>query len=207
MKYIHTIVFIFLASAPLLAQDYRIDLNLRASTLATFDLQDKEFQSLGYDRYWVTPDIGASMEALFFIKDFVGVGAFYTQSIIEGEYEHEIYSAYDYYYGELSKYKVSMYGLAAQITTSRKKTFRIYAVGRVGNYQMVEKFDGFTIGSKGMAYSAGFGVMLKISRRISFNIFEANYTWLPKEFSLENDIALSGGQVQSGLSVKLFRKK
>jgi hypothetical protein len=206
MKYIHTIVFIFLASAPLLAQDYRIDLNLRASTLATFDIGDEAFQSLNYDRYWVTPDIGASVEALFFLKDFVGVGAFYTQSIMEGEYEHEMYSGYNYY-DEISKYKVSMYGLAAQVTTSRKKTFRIYAVGRIGNYQMAEKFDGFTIGSKGMAYSGGFGIMLKLSRRVSYNIFEANYTWLPKEFSLENDVALSGGQVQSGFSVKLYRKK
>jgi hypothetical protein len=206
MKYIHSILFTLLASAPLLAQDYRIDLNLRASTLATFDMGDEEFQSLGYDRYWVTPDIAGSVEALVFIKDFVGVGAFYTQSIMEGEYTHELYESFNYY-NDNSKYKVSMYGLTAQITTSRKKTFRIYAVGRVGNYEMVEKFDGFTIGSKGMAYSAGFGIMLKLSRRISFNIFEANYTWLPKEFSLENDIALSGGQVQSGLSVKLFRKK
>jgi hypothetical protein len=206
MKYIHTIIFSLLASAPLLAQDYRIDLNLRASTLATFDVRDEEFESLGYDRYWVTPDIAGSVEALFFIKDFVGVGAFYTQSIMEGEYEHDMLSGYNYY-EDLSKYKVAMYGLAAQVTTSRKKTFRIYAVGRIGNYQMVEKFDGFTIGNKGMAYSAGFGIMLKLSRRISFNIFEANYTWLPKEFSLENDIELSGGQVQSGLSVKLYRKK
>ena len=49
--------------------------------------------------------------------------------------------------------------------------------------------------------------MIKLSRRLYFNLFEANYAFLPKEFSMENDAKLGGVYIQSGLSLKLLQKK
>jgi hypothetical protein len=207
MQYFFCFIMVVFVSVPSIAQEYRLDLNLRGNANATLDEQytNKETGHY-YERSLSVPDIGGSAELLYYPKGFVGVGVYYSRTVMPGEYAY--YTPLSYFSPEdFSEYKYAMYGVSAQLTTSRKKRFRVYAVGRVGRVQMVEDFGDFTMGSKGFAYGAGFGVMLKLSRRISFNIFEANYIWLPKEFTLENNEPISVLQAQSGFTVKLWRVK
>jgi hypothetical protein len=209
MQHFFCFFMVAFISVTSIAQDYHLDLNLRGNANVTLDEEytNKETGHY-YERYLSVPDIGGSAELLYYPKGFVGVGIYYSRTVMAGEYEYYTPSStYGNYHQDFSEYKYAMYGVSAQVTTSRKKRFRVYAVGRAGRVQMVEDFDDFTMGSKGFAYGAGFGVMLKLSRRISFNIFEANYIWLPKEFTLENNEPINGLQAQSGLTVKLWRVK
>lgn len=201
MKRLYILLFSLLSASVVNAQDYRIDVNIRGNTMVLLedvdDVNAREFRQL---------PVGASAEVLFFPKDFVGIGLFYSRSVMSGKFEYYQNGDYSAAY-PTTDYDYAMYGLTLQLSTNRKRGFRIYAVGRAGKFEFVEDVHGFSVGDSEFAYSGGFGIMVKLSRRLSFNIFEANYAFLPKEFSVANDVEISSVYVQSGLSVKLLPRK
>lgn len=199
MKYIYIIIIVLLPLAAQ-AQSYRLDLNIRANTFALNETSDDQG-----DRYFGDFPAGFSAEVLFFPEDFIGVGAFYSKSVISGAFEYDRFNWYQYDYFT-TDYDYSMYGISVQLTTNRKRFFRIYAVGRAGKFELVEDVGPFSIANSKLAYSGGFGVMLRLAPTVSFNLFEANYTFLPKEFSSGQDVAIGGFLVQSGISIRLLRK-
>jgi len=199
-----TLVLLALLGNVLFAQDRLIDLNVRGSILMFKDYQPEAgFQ----DFTTLTPPVMYSVEGVYFLKNYLGIGAFYSGTIVPGEIDPEVYNPGIYYYDEPNEVTCSMYGVTAQVTTSRTKLFRIYGVARMGRAAMAEKFEYYTLGSKGIYYSAGFGVMIKLTRQVSFNLFEVNYNWFPESFSLENDTKVDGLIAQTGVSIRLLRKK
>jgi hypothetical protein len=208
MKPIHIVLLFVLTIVPAKAQEYRADLNVRASTLFAADFRE-DYVTRGFNRNIDTPELSASIEGVFYPYRFLGIGAFFTRTISEGLYNYDYFNydptSYNYSHTE-SKYGVVMYGLSLHVTTSRRKKFRLYAVGRVGKCEISEDFDEFVLGSKGLAYSAGFGLM-KLSRRVYFNIFEANYVVLSKDFVMDRVDGFYPLHGQSGVSVKLYRAK
>ncbi len=199
----HTFIFIaiILSAVAVQAQDYRLDLNIRANTM--FLIEDGDDPN---SRIFSDFPVGFSAEVLFFPKSFIGVGAFYSKSVVPGAFEYEQYNYYNYS-EYTTDYDYAMYGLSLQLTTSRKRAFRAYVVGRAGKFEFVEDAGPFTIGDSKFSYSGGVGMMIKLSRKLNFNLFEANYAFLPKEFSMENDAEIGGLYIQSGLSLKLLQKK
>jgi hypothetical protein len=201
MKRLYTLIFALVAALAVHAQDYRIDLNIRGNTMVLLEDGD-EVNSREFRQF----PVGASAEALFFPKDFVGIGVFYLRSVMSGKFEY--YQGGDYTAAyPTTDYDYAMYGLSLQLGTNRKRGFRVYAVGRAGKFEFVEDAHGFSIADSEFAYSGGLGIMVKLSRRMSFNVFEANYSFLPKEFSVGNDEEIASIYVQSGVSIKLLPRK
>lgn len=199
MRKILILTTLLAVSSLVLAQDYRVDLNIRGAALM---LDDPDDDAYGRDG---AITILASAEALYFLKDYVGVGAYYTRSVIPGEYE--FYNGGGYYTYDYSQYEFASYGASLQLTTSRKKRFRVYIVGRAGLTEILEDFEDYKVGSSAFSYSGGLGVMIKLSRRVSFNLFEANYLSMPKELALNKVNPITGLSAQTGFSVKIIRKK
>lgn len=204
MKYIYILCLTVASIAQATAQEYRLDVNLRATGLLVIGDDASEDK---HRRSNLMPTIGASGEVLFFPKGFIGVGAFYSRSVVSGENEYAQGGTFNSNY-VVSSLDYAMYGVSLQLTTSRKKGFRIYAIGRAGKFEVVEDMAGaYSLSASEFAYSGGFGIMVKLSRKVSFNIFEANYTFLPKQFSDENNIEVAGLYAQSGLSIRFMQKK
>ena len=180
MKIIVALCVVMFVSVELYAQDYRLDVNLRGSSIAKLDFGDQEVQTDGFETSWINPDLEGSMEVLFYPKSFIGIGVYYGRSFIPGSNEYyrqtENTSFPGYYDGnaEYSDFKYAMYGATLQLTTSRQKFLRVYGVLRAGKYELVEQFRDFSVSGSGFAYSGGFGVMMKLTRRLSFNLLEAN---------------------------------
>jgi hypothetical protein len=206
MKTLFSLAILLISMVSAFGQDYLLDINLKASAHASFDFGDNEANHLGYDRYLDVPEVSVSVEAVYFPKNFVGFGVFYTKTAMSGTYSYH-WPFVDNYLDEYSSYEGVSYGLSAHLTTSRLKQFRVYAVARVGNFQTVEQFDDFTMSSKGLGYTGGFGVTVKLSRRVSYNIFEASYTRLPADFNTKRNQTMTSLQLQSGLTVKVYRKR
>lgn len=190
-----------------MAQEYLVDLNLRGATFTFVDMSDEGNQGQSIHRYGSTFPIAVNIEGVYFFKPHFGAGAFYSRSVQPGSLEYERYideNDWGYEYGD---FDYSMYGITAQVSSGRKRFFQVYGTARIGSAVVVEKLDDYTISSSGLFYSAGIGVMLKITRRISFNLFDVNYTWLPESFSLFNDRKQTALAANSGFSIKLLRKK
>lgn len=199
MKYIYIIIVAMLPLAAQ-AQSYRLDLNIRANAMGLIESSDEQG-----GRSFSDVPIGFSAEVLYFPEDFIGVGAFYSRSVVSGAFEYDQFNWYQYDYST-TDFDYSMYGISVQLTTNRKRFFRVYAVGRAGKFEIVEDVGPFALANSKFAYSGGFGVMLRLAQTVSFNLFEANYTFLPKEFSAEKDVTIGGFLVQSGISIRLLRK-
>jgi hypothetical protein len=198
--FIVTIFLIQLCAFGIYAQQYQFELNVKATAFGA-----EEYPTGNVDPDIITPAFGFSGEVLYFPLNNVGIGAYYSKSVLAGE--KYFYENNDYTYSGETKYDYATYGLSLQLTTNRKRGFRLYAVGRVGLVEILDDFDGFKMGNSGLGYGGGIGTMLKFSRRISWNIFEANYMALPKEFSVDNKTTTFALAVQSGFSYKFIRKK
>lgn len=201
MKFLLIFLFSFFVLVSAQAQRHHLELNIRANTLWLFD-EDPD----RYDREW-SPSLAISAEALYFPKEFIGIGLFYTRSIVDGINEYRepnmYYTPYAVDHGD---YSYAHYGIAVQLTSPRDRFLRIYAVGRLGKFELVEDFGTFSFGNGGFSASGGSGIMLRLSKNVSFNLVEINYLWLPKKFSYQNDHAVGGLYAQSGISVRMFRK-
>jgi hypothetical protein len=203
MKTLYTLILVLSAGSLAVAQQHRLDVNIRANVL-TYAGEPH------YGRDWTGPAIGPSLEVLYFPVSFVGVGGYYSRSVMSGGFDYENY-VNDFYWWDspmvATKYDFNMYGASLQFTTNRKRGFRAYVVGRAGKMEILEDFERYTIGNTGTTFGGGIGIMVKLGRMVSFNIFEANYMFLPEEFSIHNADALQGFYAQSGLVVKAWRKK
>jgi hypothetical protein len=203
VKYCAMVLFAAMAQTGF-CQDFQLEVNVRANSSLLLD-NPPEYDLRDYTRY----PIGVSVEALYFVKDFIGVGLYYSRSVVDGECQYYGGTYFGGYFSEESALKFQQYGIAAQLTTNRKRRVQGYSVVRVGQYEWLEDFyeSSFAVGNKGISYGAGLGCMIRISRSVSFNIIEANYTFLPKEFSFEDRANTAAVGVQSGLSIKFLQKK
>jgi hypothetical protein len=179
------------------AQDRKLEISAKASYLYLYGddapLNDRE-----------TDLIGVGLESVFFPVRFLGVGAFfyeypiagYTQGLVEKNYV------------EFDTYGRS-FGLSLQVTSNKNRIFRIYANGKFSYLQLRDEQDpgGFAIYNKGTVIHAGLGVMIKLSRGVNFNLFDASYLMASKELSYSDSMSLAGFAVSSGFTFKMIRAK
>jgi hypothetical protein len=195
------VLFLFGASSVCFSQGFRLDVNVRGNVLMPKDDSDEQFS-----REWKSPAIGFSGEVLYFPLPYLGAGPFYSRSISDGKTEYENDGG-TITTTEKTTYRYAAYGLAVQGTTNRSKLVRGFGVIRVGNIELLEEFEGFSVGDAGLFYSVGAGVIISVTQSISVNVIEANYCFLPKKLSLENTASISAIQLQAGVVLKLWRIK
>lgn len=78
---------------------------------------------------------------------------------------------------------------------------------RVLKMDVVDHYDGFSLGKSAPGYAVGVGLNIKLARWLAFNLFDASYMTLTKELSYTEDQTLTGIFVQSGLTFQLLKKK
>jgi hypothetical protein len=183
------------------AQDRLFEFSARGAMLSSAEVVG----AIGY------AGLGLNGELMYFIKPKLAAGIFYAQTpskmgFSSIEYEGGTSSIY-------GDFEYAMYGLAVQATTNRARFFRIYATARFFKVEMVHHYPEYTlsIAESGYAYSGGFGVTLKFSETVGFNLFEISYVGLPKSFTFAKEFnsqfGYAGALLQSGLVLKIRKRK
>ncbi|HZY78089.1 MAG TPA: hypothetical protein VFE50_01105 [Cyclobacteriaceae bacterium] len=193
MKRITLSALFILVGIALYAQDYRMELRLRGGYLQVANWIENKNEH-GYSQY--TSAIG---EVYYFVKPKIGIGVNYTRA----------FSGYTDNFTGIPHGTCSYqhYGLNAMVSTDRTRRFGIYGVAGVTMAEQNIVFPHFTVASKGTGLSLGFGTVLKISRSISFNIFEVKGLLYKGSFVFGSGGSSYGIQVESGLIIKMMREK
>lgn len=183
------------------AQDQQIELGLKG-TLLSSDLSYTESNSyIG---------VGYSIDAHYYFNRKLAAGLFYSRSILSQEVSGGYLSAPQSYDGNYGAYDFLQYGISGKITTSRERFLQIYAVAKVFKMESVYDFKdelGFSLSDKGIAGAAGFGIVLRFSRSVGFNLFEANYNHYLSGFEVtKSNFTPSSFQVRSGLIINFLDK-
>lgn len=191
-----------LLATTLFAQDQQIELNLRG-TLISSDLVYTEANSyLG---------VGYSIDANYFFNRKLAAGLFYSKSVYSQEASESYLSSSQTYNGNYGLFQFLQYGLSGKITTSRERFMQIYAVAKVFKMQAVYDFKdelGFALSDKGMGGAAGFGIVLRFSKNVGFNLFDINYNHYLSGFDLtQSTFSPSAFQVRSGLIINFLDKR
>jgi hypothetical protein len=202
MRKTFIVIISMLLATSLFAQDQQIELGLKG-TLLSSDLVYTESNSyIG---------VGYSIDAHYYFNRKLAAGLFYTRSILSQEVSGGYLSAPQSYDGSYGAYDFLQYGVSGKITTSRERFFQIYAVAKVFKMQAVYDFKdelGFTLSDKGMGGAAGFGIVLRFSRSVGFNLFEANYNHYLSGFEVtKSNFTPSAFQVRSGLIINFLDKR
>lgn len=202
MRKIFTVVVSVLVATSLFAQDQQIELGLKG-TLLSSDLVYTESNSyIG---------VGYSIDAHYYFNRKLAAGLFYSKSMLSDEVVGGYLSSSQSYDGNYGTYDFLQYGISGKITTSRERFLQIYAVAKVFKMEAVYDFKdelGFTLSDKGMVGGVGFGIVLRFSRNVGFNLFEANYNHYLSGFEVTNsNFSPSAFQVHSGLIINFLDRK
>lgn len=193
-------VLTFLLSFSTEAQDRLVELSVRGTWLSSpsiFSLDDY-YTNLGY-----------SIEALYFLKQKVAVGLYFSSSIDAADIGESYFFENE---KELSGgFEFLQYGLVGKLSTNRSRLFQFYGALRLFYSEAVYDFEndfGFSIGEKGLAAGLGGGIILKISRSVGFNIVEVNYNKYLSSFEFTKSYYGSSSlQVRSGIVINLMERK
>lgn len=201
IKIVAIILSMLLVNA-LFAQDQQIELGLRG-TLLSSDLVYSEANSyIG---------LGYSIDAHYFFNRKLAAGLFYAKSMYSQEASESYLSSPQTYNGSYGPYQFLQYGLSGKITTSRERFMQIYAVAKVFKMQAVYDFKdelGFALSDKGMGGAAGFGIVLRFSKNVGFNLFDLNYNHYLSGFDVtKSTFSPSTFQVRSGLIINFLDRK
>ncbi|MBL7871963.1 MAG: hypothetical protein JNM78_10155 [Cyclobacteriaceae bacterium] len=200
-KILATSIMMLLATK-LFSQDQQIELALKG-TIISSDLVYTEYNSyLG---------VGYSVDAHYFFNRKLAAGLFYTKSIFSEEISGGYLSSPQAYDGNYGAYDFLQYGLSGKITTSRERFFQIYATVKFFKMEAVYDFKdelGFSLADKGMGGAAGFGVVLRFSENVGFNLFDLNYNHYLTGFEVtKSNFSPSVFQVRSGLIINFLDRK
>lgn len=189
-----TLLFISfaLAATALHAQGYKLEIRPKVGASVTTVYMENR------NTHFSTSYTVAALEAVYFIRPRVGIGVNYLFGVGDvtdlggitggkGIYQH--------------------YGINAMISTDRTRRFGIYGVGGLHLAQQNFEFPYFDAGRKGMAYSLGFGTVIKISRSISLNLFEVKGLLYSGSFSYGSGKSSYGLFAETGLIFKMMREK
>lgn len=201
IKIIAAVVSMMLANT-LFAQDQQIELAFKG-TLLSSDLVYSEHNSyLG---------VGYSIDANYFFNRKLAAGVFYTKSIFSEEVVGGYLASPQAYDGNYGAYDFLQYGISGKITTSRERFFQIYATAKLFKMEAVYDFKeelGFSLSDKGMGGAAGFGIVLRFSRSVGFNLFDINYNHYLSGFEVtKSNFSPSTIQVRSGLIINFLDRR
>ena len=184
------------------AQERKLEISTKASFIGTLagddgTLKDKQTYAIGF-----------GLESVYFVTPAIGVGAFFYEYSGNGE-------TTGYYQGSPNNSDVTFnttgrsFGLSLQATTNKNRKFRIYFSGKFTALQLRDESEsgGFSIYNDGYVISGGLGIMLKITRFLNFNLFEASYMIPSKKLSYSDEASTSGVMVSSGLTFKFIKAK
>lgn len=196
------VVVSMLLTTVLFAQDQQIELGIKGSLLSS-DLVYTEANSyIG---------VGYSMEAHYYFNRKLAAGIFYSKSMFSEEVVGSYLSAPQAYDGNYGTYDFMQYGISGKITTSRERFFQIYAVAKVFKMESVYDFKdelGFSLADEGMGAAAGFGIVLRFSRRVGFNLFDLNYNYYSSGFDVtKSNFSPSAFQLRSGLIINFLDRR
>ncbi len=198
IKIVVTAVFALLATS-LSAQEQQIELGFKGTILSSDLVYTESNSYLG---------LGYSIDAHYFFNRKLGAGLFYSRSMYSEEVSESYLSNPQSYDGNYGAYDFLQYGISGKITTSRERFFQIYAVAKMFKMESVYDFDeelGFKLSDKGMGGAAGFGVVLRFSRNVGFNLFEFNYNHYLSGFEeTKSNFSPSAFQVRSGLIINFL---
>ena len=206
------ILLLFIGSLPLAsgAQNYRIEVGLKASVLIIKKGSGPDLNlasTFGLPDYLPFP----TGEIYYFVRPKIGIGLFYANSLNSrfGHSEGDYYQVRDGQYDEAHGSAVYQhYGVDVQFSTNREKRFRIYAILGILKAEQVIDFGPFKAASSGTGYSGGVGVIIKVTRSIALNLFDARYIQYQKEFGYTSAEENPWGvKIDSGIIFKMFRKK
>jgi hypothetical protein len=202
IKKIATVVISVLFATTLVAQDQQIELGIKG-TLLSSDLVYSESNSyIG---------VGYSIDAHYYFNRKLAAGLFYTKSMFSDEVVGSYLSDPQSYDGNYGTYDFLHYGISGKITTSRERFLQIYAIAKLFKMEAVYDFNdelGFTLADKGMVGAAGFGIVMRFSRRVGFNLFELNYNHYLSGFEVtKSDFGPAAIQVHSGLIINFLDRK
>jgi len=148
---------------------------------------------------------GVGLESVYFANRYVGIGAFFYEYPAIASYTSGLSNTYNIEFDTHGR----SFGMSLQLTSNKNRIFRVYANGKFSYLQLRDESGSgdFTIYNKGHVISAGVGVMLKISRGVNFNLFEASYLMPSKELSYSDKVSLKGFTVSTGFTFKMIRAK
>jgi len=187
-----SILFI-LGGITLSAQDYRVELRLRGGFTQVLNWVENR-NAHGSSQY-----IHAVAEAYYFVLPKVGIGLNYSRG----------FNGFTDGFSGIPDGSASYqhYGLNAMISSDRSRRFGIYGVAGFYMAQQNIEFPHFVVGSKGTGMALGFGTVLKISRSISFNIFEVKGLLYKGSFTYGSGGSSYGVQAETGFIFKIIREK
>jgi hypothetical protein len=186
------------------AQDYRFEVSARGTIVAApFFASEDERNRV---RYFDAP--GYSGEIIFYPTRALGVGVFCSRELAMADDTEMTTSVYSTDLGGIDRYpSYLMMGISGKLTSPRQRTFSVYLVARAFKMDVVDHYDGFSLGKSAPGYAVGVGLNIKLARWLAFNLFDASYMTLTKELSYTEDQTLTGIFVQSGLTFQLLKKK
>jgi hypothetical protein len=201
IKIVAVVVSMLFANA-LRAQDQQIEVGLKG-TLLSSDLIYSESNS------YIA--VGYSIEGHYYFNRKLAAGLFYTRAMFSEEVVGGYLASPQGYDGNYGGYDFLQYGISGKITTSRERFFQIYAIAKLFKMESVYDFKeelGFSLSDKGMGGAAGFGVVLRFSRNVGFNLFELNYNHYLSGFEVtKSNFSPSVIQVRSGLIINFLDKR
>ena len=201
LKIMGVVVFMLFTTV-LFAQDQQVELGIKG-TLLSSDLVYTEANSyIG---------VGYSMDAHYYFNRKFAAGIFYTRSMFSEEVVGGYLGAPQAYDGNYGTYDFMQYGISGKITTSRERFFQIYATAKVFKMESVYDFKdelGFSLADEGMGAAAGFGIVLRFSRRVGFNLFDLNYNHYLSGFGVtKSTFSPSAFQLRSGLIINFLDRR
>lgn len=190
LSILNTLSFILLltSSGEILGQDYRAEVNL-LGTISV--LGDDQVSSTFFE---------ATVRARYLVKPKIGIGIFYSKSM-SGEAHFNLQAKSQYQH----------YGFELQASSDRTKRFSIYGTAGVLKAEwVIHSIDGnfydFKTAKSGLGYTAGFGLAIKITRAISFNLIDCRGILYSKGFSYTESSPF-GVSVDTGFVFKFIRKR
>jgi opacity protein-like surface antigen len=188
-----SIILLLTLSGEILGQDYKTEVNLLGTISA---LGDGQSGGSFFE---------ATVRARYLIKPKIGIGIFYSRSM-SGTVNFNEY----YYLRAEPKYQ--HYGVEAQASSDRTKRFSIYgAVGLLKAEWVHHYSDGnfydFKSAKSGLGYTAGFGIAIKITRALSFNLIDCRGILYNKNFSYTEGSVPFGLSVDTGFIYKFIRQR
>lgn len=186
------------------AQNYNLELQPKASRLSVFTASREDIRNQYLPSF--------SLDVAYFIKPKLGIGIYYSRSLfangrIESTGTTNFFSDSDALmnFEPISAYH--HYGIDIRVSTDRTSRFSIYGTAGLLKAEQLTNFHQFKVGRSGVGYSIGVGLVVKISRTICFNLFDARAIAYSKKFGFDREGSSYAFKVEAGPIFKFIRQR
>ncbi len=184
-------------------QNYKLELHLKAAALITGEAKTINVTFGGREADATFLGIPADVELYYFLRPKLGVGVFYTSSLMDiGEF-----STTATVFSRENRAYYQHYGLAFMYSTKREAWIRFNASAGILTAEQLVDFVTYKVGKSALGYMAGVGLVLKITRSINFNVFNVKVIYYPSDFNYFEGSIAGAVMGDSGFIFKFFRKK